>query len=422
MTASRGSARWQRGPRSLGRLAWLVYVVAEGMAAACVVLLLAGQVSFSDAVNAYLVTNLSMVVTFAAIGGLVAGNRPRNSIGWLFLGYSACFAVATLAGTIAVSQQANLPDGSLRALLIVFIGLWPLGIGIALPLAVQLFPTGRPLSPRWRWLIGLTVVSGLAFAAQTVLDPAEWTVTDHPVAPLIRPAVFHAADPLWAVATLLLVVVLAASVAELVVRFRRARGVERLQLTWLMWAVTLFAVFNSQRFITGNGPILLLLTLPLVPAAAAVAILRYDLYDIRAIVNRTLVYGLLTALLGLGYAGAVLALGQLAGQDHNSLVVAGATLAVAGLFQPARRRVQAAVDRRFNRRRYDAARTVAAFAARLREQVDLDALSTELLAVVDQTVQPSRTSLWLRPPATPRPQPRPLAGVDAAMAQPGARR
>jgi hypothetical protein len=121
------------------------------------------------------------------------------------------------------------------------------------------------------------------------------------------------------------------------VRFRRARGVERLQLTWLVWAVALFAVLNSQRWITGNGPIPLLLTLPLVPAAAAVAILRYDLYDIRVIVNRTLVYGLLTALLGLSYAGAVLVLGQLAGRDRNNLAVAGATLAVATLVQPARR-------------------------------------------------------------------------------------
>ena len=100
---------------------------------------------------------------------------------------------------------------------------------------------------------------------------------------------------------------------------------ERLQLTWLVWAVALFAVLNSQRWITGNGPVLLLFTLPLVPAAAAVAILRYDLYDIRVIVNRTLVYGLLTVLLGLGYAGAVLVLGQLAGRDRNSLAVAGAT-------------------------------------------------------------------------------------------------
>jgi hypothetical protein len=370
---------------------------AEAIAVACVMLLLAGQVRFSAAVNAYLVTNLGMVVTFAAIGGLVAGNRPENPIGWLFLGHSACFAVATLAGTIAVVQQAGLPASSLRALLIVFMGLWPLGIGIALPLAVQLFPTGRPLSPRWRWLIGLTVVSGLAFDAQTLLDPAALAVTERPVPPLVSPAVFHAADPLWAVATLLLVGVLAASLAVLVMRFRRARGVERLQLTWLVWAVALFAVLNSQRWITGNGPILLLFTLPLVPAAAAVAILRHDLYDIRVIVNRTVVYGLLTALLGLGYAGSVLVLGQLAGRDRNSLAVAGATLAVAALVQPARRRIQQLVDRRFNRRRYDAAQTIEVFSSRLREEIDLDTLTGELCAVADQTMEPRSVSLWLRP-------------------------
>ena len=388
--------RSQREPRYLGRLAWVVCAAAEGIAVACVVLLVAGDVRFGDAVNAYLVTNLGMVVTFAAIGGLVAGNRPRNPIGWLFLGHSACFAVATLAGTVAVVQQATLPLGGLRALLIVFMGVWPLGIGIALPLAVQLFPTGRPLSPRWRWLIWLTVVSGLAFDAQTVLDPAALALTDRPVAPVVAPAAFHAADPLWAVASLLLAGVLAASVAELVLRFRRARGVERLQLTWLVWAVALFAVLNSQRWITGNGPILLLFTLPLVPAAAAVAILRYDLYDIRVIVNRTLVYGLLTVLLGLGYAGAVLVLGQLAGRDRNSLAVAGATLAVAALVQPARRRIQRAVDRRFNRRRYDAAQTIQAFSGRLRQQVDLGTLSDELCMVVDQTMEPGSVSLWLR--------------------------
>jgi len=387
----------------------VVCAVAEGIAAACVVLLLAGHVSVSDAVNAYLVTNLGMVVTFAAIGGLVAGNRPTNPIGWLFLGYSACFAVATLAGTVAVAQQATLPLGSLRALLILLIGLYPLGIGIALPLAVQLFPTGHPLSPRWRWLIWLTVVTGLVFDARTVLDPAEWAVIDRPMPPLVRPVVFHAADPLWAVATLLLVGVLAASVAELVLRFGRARGVERLQLTWLVWAVALFAVLNSQRWLTGNGPILLLLTLPLVPATAAVAILRYDLYDIRVIVNRTLVYGLLTALLGLAYAGAVLVFGQLAGRERNNLVVAGATLAVAALFQPARRRIQQAVDRRFNRRKYNTAKTIEAFSTRLLDQIDLDTLSTELLAVVDQTMEPTRVSLWLRPPLPGSPSTAPRA-------------
>jgi peptidoglycan/LPS O-acetylase OafA/YrhL len=134
------------------------------------------------------------------------------------------------------------------------------------------------------------------------------------------------------------------------------------------------------------------------PLAAGAAILRYRLYDLDRIVSRTVAYGLLTVLLGVGYAAVVLGLGRLL-PEGSSLVVAAATLAVAAAFQPARRRVQRAVDRRFNRRRHDAAETIAAFGARLREQVDLDALSAELLAVADQTMQPTRASLWLRPPA-----------------------
>jgi hypothetical protein len=153
------------------------------------------------------------------------------------------------------------------------------------------------------------------------------------------------------------------------------------------------------------GPLNLLVGLPLLlslPVAAGVAILRYRLYDIDRLINRTLVYGLLTALLGALYAGVVLVLGQVfggIGDNPPSWVIAGATLAVAVLFQPARRRIQQAVDRRFNRRKYDAAKTIEAFSARLRDQVDLDSLSAELLAVVDQTVQPTAASLWLRPSA-----------------------
>ncbi len=184
--------------------------------------------------------------------------------------------------------------------------------------------------------------------------------------PLAVPAL---AGPLFVVGLAALAVVLVSvlvAAGSMVLRFRRARGVERQQLRWLAFA----------------------------------AVLRYRLYDLDRIISRTLAYGLLTVLLGGAYAGAVLGLGQLLGQGR-SLVVAGATLAVAAVFQPAHRRVQGTVDRRFNRRRYDATQTIAAFSGRLREQVDLDTLTAELLAVVDQTMQPTRASLTLLSPRPP---------------------
>jgi hypothetical protein len=195
---------------------------------------------------------------------------------------------------------------------------------------------------------------------------------------------------------------------SLVVRFRRARGIERQQLRWVALAALLvtmtilvalagMAVGNPLLIIWGAG-----VSFAILPPAIGAAVLRYRLYDLDRIISRTLAYGLLTVLLGLGYAGVVLGLGRLLPQG-SSLIVAAATLAVAAAFQPARRRVQQVVDRRFNRRRYDAAHTIAAFSARLRDQVDLDTLTAELLAVVDQTMQPTQASLWLRPQAHPRP-------------------
>jgi hypothetical protein len=189
-----------------------------------------------------------------------------------------------------------------------------------------------------------------------------------------------------------------------VVRFRRARGTERQQLRWLAVGAALAAMALLVAVAAGamgrDGVVLAALgtCVALLPLATGAAILRYRLYDLDRILSRTLAYGLLTVLLGGGYAGIVLGLGQLLGRE-SSLVVAGATLAVAAAFQPARRRIQAVVDRRFNRRRYDAARTIEAFSTRLRDQLDLDTLSTELLAIVDQTTEPTQASLWLRPSA-----------------------
>jgi peptidoglycan/LPS O-acetylase OafA/YrhL len=208
----------------------------------------------------------------------------------------------------------------------------------------------------------------------------------------------------YQVAFAIVISALVVAAASLVVRFRRARGIERQQLRWVVLAtvlVALLTVVNLAALALGAyalAPLVGGLNPPILSAAIGAAILRYRLYDLDRIISRALAYGLLTVLLGGGYAGVVLGLGQLLGRD-SSLVVAGATLAVAALFQPARRRIQRQVDRRFNRRRYDAARTIAAFSGRLREQVDLETLTAELLAVVEQTMQPTRASLWLRLPA-----------------------
>jgi hypothetical protein len=203
--------------------------------------------------------------------------------------------------------------------------------------------------------------------------------------------------------------------ASLVVRFRRARGVERQQLRWVASAAVVAAVgipVAMAGISIDSAPVVgvaVLGSAAVLCLAIAVAILRYRLYDLDRVISRTIAWGLLTLLLGGGYAVVVLGVGQLLGQS-SSLAVAAATLAVAAAFQPARRRIQQAVDRRFNRRRHDAARTVAAFAARLRDQVDLDALHTELLEVVGQTMQPTRASLWLRPHTPSSSARRPIPG------------
>jgi hypothetical protein len=217
--------------------------------------------------------------------------------------------------------------------------------------------------------------------------------------------------PLGAVEALLSLVgdaLLVVGAVALVVRLRRLRGAERQQTKWFAFgAIPWVAVDLAWVAVNLTGGILapaaaglgILVALGGLLGAIAVAVFRYQLYDIDRLLNRTLVYGLVTVILGTGYAALVLMLGQLLGRDRSSLGVAGATLTAAALFQPLRRRVQQAVDRRFDRRRYDAARTIERFSARLRQEVDLDALSTELLVVVDRTMQPTAVSLWLRHPA-----------------------
>jgi hypothetical protein len=350
-------------------------------------------------------------VPFAAVGALIAARRPGNRIGWLLLVGALSIASAQLAWAYVLSA----PDHGGRFIhLVGWIGNllpWP-ALG-ALILLLLLFPTGQLLSRRWRPVAWAAVVwcaavmVSMALYPQLIANPQ----LQNPIGLTGRAGdLMRSVQDSALLASIPLALVLLAAVS-LILRFRRSHGAERQQLKWFAYVVGLAVanvVLPLYRIADWLGPVTGVLNWLLVMGVAGaigLAILRYRLYDIDRIISRTLVYGLLTALLGLVYAGLVLGLGQLFGgisAQPPSWVVAGATLTVAALFQPARRRIQAVVDRRFNRRRYDAAKTVQAFSTRLRDEVDLDTLSAELLAVVDQTMQPTAVSLWLQPsPQTP---------------------
>jgi len=274
---------------------------------------------------------------------------------------------------------------------------------ILLGFVLLLTPTGKLPSRRWRWWARAMVAVPVVLLVVVTLVPGPVDPYDQVAG---SPFDFHGLGGVLLVVNQLALafttLVVVVSAGSLVVRFRRAGGVERQQLRWVALAAALMmlaaVVVLAGLALDATDVVTWAISVWVagLPLAIGAAVLRYRLYDLDRIISRTLAYGLLTVLLGGGYAGVVLGLGQLLGRS-SSLVVAGATLAVAAAFQPARRRIQQVVDRRFNRRRYDAAQTIQAFSARLRQQVDLDTLTGELLAVVDQTMQPTQASLWLRP-------------------------
>jgi hypothetical protein len=340
-------------------------------------------------------------VSAATVGAVLASRRPRHPVGWLLLGLGLTLSAGDLIYVYVryglVARPGSLPAaGYLAGFSLGTIAIWLACAGFVLLLT----PTGSLPSARWRWWARVAAAAPVAFLLGSAVEPAPLRPEYPTVAnPLAAPTAW--AGPLRAVTGVALVVsVVGVPIAawSLVVRFRRARGIERLQLRWLALAAALapLAVLVAVVALGPVSNVVAGLYLALPPLATGAAILRYRLYDLDRIISRTLAYGLLTVLLGLGYATVVLGLGRLLPQD-SSLVIAAATLGVAALFQPARRRIQQAVDRRFNRRRYDAARTIAAFSARLREEVDLDTLTGELLAVIEETMQPTQASLWLRP-------------------------
>jgi hypothetical protein len=391
--------RWPAG------LAWaLAGLTALGLAAGARLagLMAAADPSGTQGLGPVVVPVVLATVSAAAVGALLAGRRPRHPVGWLLLGIGLGLAANVLVEPYVKYGLLVRPGSLPAAPLLVGFTYTPVVVWLSCAgFVLLLTPTGRLPSPRWRWWAGLAAAAPAVAVVATAVQP-DPMAPDYHGNPLAVPALARllAAPGVAAIALVLVSVLVGAG--SLVGRFRRARGTERQQLRWLALAAALAAGLLLVGLVAGymgrDAVVFASLTLcvALLPLATGAAILRYRLYDLDRIISRTVAYGLLTVLLGGGYVLVVLGLGQLLGRD-SSLAVAAATLAVAAAFQPARRRVQAAVERRFNRRRYDAARTIGAFSARLRDQVDLDDLRGELLTVVDQTMQPTRASLWLRP-------------------------
>jgi hypothetical protein len=394
-------------PRTWTLLAWALFAATFGCLATGLVVALLVVRPLTLSVLAEGALTAALYLGFAVLGLVLTLRRPANPIGWLLAGsglvWAANVPIEAWVDNLVASGRPLPPPAQVYAA--VTEPLWAPAIALGVTLPLLLLPDGHLRSPRWRWAVA-AAVGGAVLSMAAVVQPGRLVSfgIDNPVG-LHGPA-GTVATALNGLGGVLHVGGLVAALVCLVLRFRSSRGVERQQLRWVaagaaatvvgLLAVVGLLTLEEQGILPGAWVVAIALSLPCLPVAVAVAVLRYRLWDLDRLISRTLTYTLVTALLVVPYLLIVPAAGRLAA-GSGSLAVATATLTAVALFQPLRRRVQALVDRRFNRRRYDAARTVEHFAARLRDQVDLQALHGELLAVVSQTMQPAAASLWLRP-------------------------
>jgi hypothetical protein len=351
------------------------------------------------------------VVTSSTVGVLIVSRRPENPIGWILCASSFLFAFSIFSGMYAiyalVTHPGSLPAGHVAA----WFSAWVQNpVYLLFVYLFLLFPAGRPLSRRWHpllWIIGILMATGIVVDA---LDPGR-IMSDEPIRnPLGIEAAAEVFPIIAEIVSFLAALLIVVSVVSLFLRFRRAGGIERQQIKWLAYSAALLGVVAIVATIGdlllpgGFGWwifLVLVVTLFGIPLSIGAAVLRYRLYDIDIVINRTLVYGTLTAMLALVYFGGVVTtqtiFRTLTGQQQQpQLAIVISTLVIAALFSPLRKRVQGFVDRYFYRRKYDAVKTLADFNSRLREETDLDALSNDLVGVVRGTMQPEHVSLWLR--------------------------
>jgi hypothetical protein len=362
--------------------------------------------------------NTLAAVFYPTVGAIVASRRPENPVGWLLclygLGTSIGYFFAEYAIYALLAQPDSLPAGEAMAWIVSWV--LPILNGLMV-FYILLFPTGRLPSRRWRWLGWLTVafvMVGVILAAFSsgallgILGPIQNPLGIEGFSNIYYKAV------LFTMASLL---TLAAALAVFI-RLRRAIGVERQQIKWFAYAAvaTVSAgilayliprVIDTPLWFERVGFALNIAFIPAIPIAIGIAILRYRLYDIDILINRTLVYGSLTLMLALVYFGGVtstqIVFTALSGQEQlPQLAIVVSTLVIAALFTPLRRRIQSFIDRRFYRRKYDARKTLEAFGSRLRDETDLDALSNDLVGVTRSTMQPEHVGLWIRPEVPPQ--------------------
>jgi hypothetical protein len=409
-------------PRAAAWLAWALAGLSVAMFVANVVLyFLTRSVqppsSWGTGGLSIILLFLLPFLAFPLVGALIASRRPKNPIGWICLAVGIFWMLANLSSGYGVYGLLARPGSVPFPAAIGSLGgwMWAPALGLVGTYLILLFPDGRLPSRRWRplaWLSGAVIV---LVSLSTALTPGrlpDLGGVPNPFGLEEYPWVAEAAQGV----TLLLPLCVLASALSLVLRFVRSGGEEREQIKWLAFAALVSGLGSSSVVIPsiilsndagGADPLWMnlledaeTLSFAGVPVAVGIAILRYRLYEIDLIINRTLVYGSLTATLVALYFGGVVVLQRvfvtLTGRQ-STLAVVASTLLIAALFTPLRRHIQSFIDRRFYRRKYDARKTLEAFSARLRDETDLDALSDDLVGVVRETMQPAHVSLWLRP-------------------------
>ena len=354
---------------------------------------------------------------FPVVGALIISRQPKNSVGWLLMVTSLTSILDPFIRSQIIGLTAPPQDPSFFFLAAVLLSntTWLLAI-IPIFFIALLFPTGKPLTPRWRWAVAYALAVSLSFFGLAILDKTlapdasiygvNWSIRN----PL---GILEVSDSLLGIWLAGLVILALLSVASIVLRYRRANGSERKQINWILYAISVFGAFYipytlSQSWGAGIWAIFIDIFFITIPLSIGIAILRYRLYDIDIIIRRTLQYSLLTGLLALVYFGSVVLLQSLTENmigEQSPLVIVLSTLMIAALFNPLRTRVQTFIDRRFFRQKYDAALTLANFAAVARDEVAMERLSAALLGVIDETMQPQAVSFWLRENTGRRGQP-----------------